>query len=141
MKKKLAFALLFIASIFSFNSCDLEMKGTYTFAHRVEFVVDKEDKEKQDALKAYFTSVLDMKETFTYSGAQSDAIAYGITILEQTAQKFEKAAILDIIDGDDLVIYSLTMSGEKVAISIGGVSWSHQAAEENGNTGAVSYSY
>ena len=50
--------------------------------------VTKEDTKK--ALENYFKATLDFNETFTYTGERSDAIAFGITKLEETAKKFNK---------------------------------------------------
>lgn len=139
MKKKLAVLFVFICSLFSFNSCDLTMSGTYTFSHYVEFAVEKEDTKK--ALENYFKSILDFQETFTYTGERSAAIAYGITKLEETAKKFNKDQIIGLLGEKDWVIYSMFITGPKTEAAIGGITWSQakEGDEESGET--ISYAY
>lgn len=132
MKKKLAVLFVFICSLFSFNSCDLTMSGTYTFGHYVEFSVAKEDTKK--ALENYFKATLDFNETFTYTGERSDAIAFGVTKLEETAKKFNKEQIVGMLEENDWVVYAMYISGHKTEAHIGGITWSHYKADEETET-------
>lgn len=129
MKKKLAVLIIFIGSLFSFSSCDLTMSGTYTFGHYVEFSVAKD--ETKDALEDYFKSTIDFKETFSYTGERSDAIAFGMTKLQETAKKFEEEKIIAMLGENDWVVYAMYITGPKTEAHIGGITWSHYDSEED----------
>lgn len=132
MRKKLALVLLFIASIFSFSSCDLEMHGTYNFSHTVNYSVEKEDTKK--ALETYFKSKINFDDVKTMTGSRSEALTFGVNILEETAKVFSKEEILALIGTKDVVIYSLQMTGEKTNVTVGGIIWSHEEQDSEDST-------
>ena len=106
-----------------------------------EEVKEKEKEDTKKALENYFKSVLDFQETFTYTGERSDAIAFGITKLDETAKKFNKDQIIALLGEKDWVIYSMFITGQKTEAAIGGITWSQvkEGDEESGET--VSYAY
>lgn len=129
MRRRIALIALFIISLFSFNACDLEMHGTYSFSHIVNFSLEKEDTKK--VLEEYFKSKIDFNEVKTMTGTRSEALNYGIQILEETAKLFSEQEVLAMIGTKDVVVYTLQMTGEKTNVSVGGIIWSHESQDSD----------
>ena len=136
-----------VAAVFSLNSCDMEMYGTYTFSHSIVYSHLSEGQEGYDknhieatseALEKYFGE-LELDEPMSFTGTHYEAAQYGSDFLSDIFEKFEadKAYIVSLLTDVEKVTYMMNMSGNKSNVTIGYFIWAHERDEsgEEGESG------
>ena len=99
MRKLITIALIMLAGLLTFTSCDLDPVGDYTFTYGYQYVVN--DSDTAEELIQYLSDVLGDDQSFTISGRRSDAAQQALDRFQEKLPDFDEDYISQSLEDGD----------------------------------------
>lgn len=129
MRKIFARLSLLAACVLGLGSCNLDMTDTYTFSGIIYYEIAEE--ETVDAVKDYILDVINLDESYSFTGPQYDAQVFGTEKLVKVTEAVDGEYLTSILGDEDVVQYVMYMTGKKINTPLGSVTWYGKASEDS----------